>query len=73
VPRCTSTPTLDVMPPPIDGDGRPRRTNAFADRQDAIIARIDGVHVVAMGQRVRLAVKTHLLHFFDPAERRPLR
>jgi multiple sugar transport system ATP-binding protein len=38
-----------------------------------IIARIDGVHVVAMGEHVRLALKTHLAHFFDPADGRPLR
>ncbi len=66
---------LDVAPPPIDGamvdpdnvdDGAP------ADKT-LIIARVDGVHIVAMGQRVRLAVKTHLLHFFDPANGAPLR
>jgi multiple sugar transport system ATP-binding protein len=38
-----------------------------------IIARIDGVHVVAMGEHIRLALKTHLAHFFDPADGRPLR
>lgn len=38
-----------------------------------IIARVDGIHTVAMGDDVRLAVKTHLTHFFDPATGAPLR
>jgi hypothetical protein len=38
-----------------------------------IIARVDGIHTVTMGQDVRLAVKTHLAHFFDPASGAPLR
>jgi multiple sugar transport system ATP-binding protein len=64
-----------VAPPPIDGamidpDADP---DAFAPDETKIIARVDGVHVVANGDRVRLAVKTHLLHFFDPADGTPLR
>ena len=66
---------LDVAPPPIDGamvdpDADP---DASPVDRTAIIARVDGVHTVAMGQRVRLAVKTHLLHFFDPDSGVPLR
>jgi hypothetical protein len=38
-----------------------------------IIACVDGVRIVTTGDRVRLAVKTHLLHFFDPASGLPLR
>jgi multiple sugar transport system ATP-binding protein len=66
---------LDVAPPPIDGamvdpDADP---DASPVDRTAIIARVDGVHTVAMGQRVKLAVKTHLLHFFDPDSGVPLR
>ncbi len=66
---------LDVVPPPIDGamvDPDSVDDGAPADKTP-VIARIDGVHVVTMGQRVRLAVKSHLLHFFDPATGAPLR
>jgi multiple sugar transport system ATP-binding protein len=66
---------LDVAPPPIDGamvDPDSVDDGAPADKT-LLIARIDGVHIVTMGQRVRLAVKTHLLHFFDPATGAPLR
>jgi multiple sugar transport system ATP-binding protein len=66
---------LDVAPPSIDGamvdpDADP---DAMPADRTPIIARVDGVHTVAMGQRVRLAVKTHLLHFFDPGSGVPLR
>ncbi len=66
---------LDVVPPPIDG----AMVDPDADVEGLpvdktpIIARVDGVHLVAMGQHVRLAVKTHLLHFFDPSSGEPLR
>ena len=66
---------LDVPPPPIDGamvDPDADPDSSPVDRT-AIIARVDGVHIVAMGQRVTLAVKTHLLHFFDPDSGAPLR
>ena len=66
---------LDVMPPPIDGamvDPDAETEGAPLDKT-LIIARVDGVHLVAMGQRVRLSVKTHLLHFFDPSSGAPLR
>jgi multiple sugar transport system ATP-binding protein len=63
--------TFDIPPVSIDGE--------LAEPDEAlvpgtpIIARIDGVHVVAMGEHIRLALKTHLAHFFDPADGRPLR
>jgi multiple sugar transport system ATP-binding protein len=66
---------LDVAPPPIDGamvDPDADTEGAPLDRTP-IIARVDGVHTVVMGQPVRLAVKTHLLHFFDPSSGAPLR
>ncbi len=66
---------LDVLPPPIDG--AMVDPDAVADGlpvdKTPLIARVDGVHIVAMGARVRLAVKTHLLHFFDPGSGEPLR
>jgi len=65
---------VDVPPPEIDGvpttseDG----TEALIEGTE-VIARVDGIHTIAMGQQVRLAVKTHLAHFFDPATGEPLR
>jgi len=65
---------IDVPPPMVDG-----APTAAEDDPEAlvagtkIIARVDGIHTVAMGQDVRLAVKTHLTHFFDPASGAPLR
>jgi len=65
---------VDVPPPEIDGvpttseDG----TEALIEGTK-VIARVDGIHTIAMGQQVRLAVKTHLAHFFDPATGEPLR
>ena len=64
--------TLDVPPVSIDGEMIDPEDDSFADGT-RIIARIDGIHVVAMGERIRLALKTHLAHFFDPADGRPLR
>jgi multiple sugar transport system ATP-binding protein len=64
--------TLDVPPVSIDGEMIDADDDAPADGT-RIIARIDGIHVVAMGERIRLALKTHLAHFFDPADGRPLR
>ncbi len=66
---------LDVPPASID----PSLVDPGVDPEalpvdkTLLIARVDGVHTVAMGQRVRLAVKTHLLHFFDPQTGAPLR
>lgn len=65
---------IDVPPPPVEGDtaaGEEAAEPLVAGTK--IIARVDGVHTIAMAQRVRLAVKTHLAHFFDPATGEPLR
>ena len=65
---------VDVPPPAVDG-----APIAAEDDPEAlvagtkVIARVDGIHTIAMGQDVRLAVKTHLTHFFDPASGAPLR
>ena len=63
---------FDVPPVSIDGEILDSDGDAPVDGTP-IIARIDGVHVVAMGQRVQLALKTHLAHFFDPTDGRPVR
>ena len=65
---------IDVAPPTVDG----APTTAEDDPEalvtgTKVIARVDGIHTVAMGQDVRLAVKTHLTHFFDPTSGEPLR
>ncbi len=66
---------LDVAPASID----PSLVDPDVDPESIpvdktlLIARVDGVHTVAMGENVRLAVKTHLLHFFDPVTGAPLR
>ena len=65
---------FDIPPVSIDGDMADPDPDADAPELGTpIIARIDGVHVVAMGEHIRLALKTHLAHFFDPADGRPLR
>ncbi len=64
--------TIDVAPVSIDGEMIDPDAEGSIDRT-RIIARIDGIHVVAMGEQIRLALKTHLAHFFDPADGRPLR
>ena len=63
---------FDVPPVSIDGAMVDPDGDSQAD-VTRIIARIDGIHIVAMGQRIRLALKTHLAHFFDPTDGRPLR
>ncbi len=63
---------FDVPPVSIDGESLDPDEEAPVDGTP-IIARIDGVHIVAMGEHIRLALKTHLAHFFDPADGRPLR
>jgi multiple sugar transport system ATP-binding protein len=63
--------------PPVEIDGAP----VAADEGDEelltsrtnIIARIEGIHTVHEDEDVRLAVKTHLAHFFDPVTGDPLR
>jgi multiple sugar transport system ATP-binding protein len=63
---------FDIPPVSIDSQVVDPDEEAPADGTP-IIARIDGVHVVAMGEHIRLALKTHLAHFFDPTDGRPLR
>ena len=63
-------PPASIDPSLVDPDVDPE---AIPVDKTLLIARVDGVHTVAMGERVRLAVKTHLLHFFDPATGAPLR
>ena len=63
---------FDVPPVSIDGEILDSDGDVQVDGTP-IIARIDGVHVVTMGEHIRLALKTHLAHFFDPADGRPLR
>jgi multiple sugar transport system ATP-binding protein len=65
---------LDVAPPVVDG----APTTSEDDPESLvagtkIIARVDGIHTISMGQDVQLAVKTHLTHFFDPSSGAPLR
>ena len=62
--------------PPVELEGAP----VAADEGDEmsttttnIIARIEGIHTVHEDDEVRLGVKTHLAHFFDPATGAPLR
>ena len=63
-------PPASIDPSLVDPDTDPE---AIPVDKTLLIARVDGVHTVAMGERVRLAVKTHLLHFFDPVSGAPLR
>ncbi len=63
---------FDIPPVSIDGEMVDPDDDAVLDGTP-IIARIDGIHIVAMGEHIRLALKTHLAHFFDPADGRPLR
>lgn len=66
---------LDIPPASIDPSlvDPDLDTEALPIDKTLIIARVDGVHTVGMGEKVRLAVKTHLLHFFDPETGAPLR
>jgi multiple sugar transport system ATP-binding protein len=66
--------SIDTPPPSIDvldvvGD----EAEHLAGAGTTVIARVDGVHSVAMGDEVRLAVKMHLAHFFDTVSGAPLR
>jgi multiple sugar transport system ATP-binding protein len=63
-------PPASIDPSLVDPDVDPE---ALPVDKTLLIARVDGVHTVAMGEHVRLAVKTHLLHFFDPESGAPLR
>ena len=66
--------SVDV--PPVAVDGAPV-TNEDIEALDTtvtpIIARVEGIHEVDNDSEVRLAVKTHLVHFFDPVNGEPLR
>jgi multiple sugar transport system ATP-binding protein len=66
--------SVDVRP--VEVEGAPT-SGEDIDPLDSeitrIIARVEGIHVVENERPVRLGVKTHLLHFFDPATGEPLR
>jgi multiple sugar transport system ATP-binding protein len=65
---------IDVPPPAVDGEPVSSEDAAEAlESGTKVIARVDGIHSIGMGQSVRLAVKTHLAHFFDPVSGAPLR
>ncbi len=66
--------TVAVEPVVIEG------TDAAVDEEDlldvastAVVARVDGLHVIQPDTEVDLAVKTHLAHFFDVETGEPLR
>ncbi len=64
--------TVDV--PPVALDGQPVNEDADANASTTkIIARVEGFHIVRMGQIVRLAIKTAHVHFFDATTGAPLR
>jgi multiple sugar transport system ATP-binding protein len=65
--------TLDV--PVVELDGQPVSAEDGDETPlstTKIIARIDGIHFVTSGENLRLGVKTHLAHFFDPDTGLPL-
>ena len=66
---------LDV--PPVELEGAPVAAEDGEEELSTsttnIIARVEGIHTVHEDEDVRLAVKTHLAHFFDPATGDPLR
>jgi multiple sugar transport system ATP-binding protein len=64
---------IDAAPPQVDGAPLASEDDDEQRGVTKIIARIDGIHQVKMGDSVQLAVKTHLSHFFDPATGAPLR
>jgi multiple sugar transport system ATP-binding protein len=64
---------LDV--PVVELDGAPvaaEEGDEISTSTTNIIARVDGIHVVHTGDTVKLGIKTHLAHFFDPASGLPL-
>ena len=64
--------TLDVHV--VELDGTPITEGAEIEPGTTrIIARVDGIHIVGNGDSVKLGVKTHLAHFFDPGTGLPLR
>lgn len=65
---------VDVAPPTIEGlDPAVDDADHLGVTGTKVIARVDGIHSVAMGDEVHLAVKMHLAHFFDPVSGAPLR
>jgi multiple sugar transport system ATP-binding protein len=65
--------TLPV--PVVELDGAPiaaEEGDEISTTTTSVIARIDGIHFVRSGEPVRLGVKTHLAHFFDPETGLPL-
>jgi len=65
--------TLDV--PMVELDGAPvalDEGDEISPSSTHVVARIDGIHHVDEGETIRLGVKTHLAHFFDPATGEPL-
>ena len=63
--------------PPVEVEGAPiiedEEVDDLMPSVTNIIARVEGIHTVHEDEDVRLAVKTHLAHFFDPANGDPLR
>ena len=63
--------------PPVEIEGAPVAAEEGEEELETsrtnIIARVEGIHTVHEDEDVRLAVKTHLAHFFDPATGDPLR
>jgi multiple sugar transport system ATP-binding protein len=65
--------SVDVPPVSVEGVAASTDDDTVDRSRTKLIARIDGIHDIAGGSTVRLAVKTHLAHFFDPASGAPLR
>ncbi len=62
-------PRVELDGAPVDPEGP---DELEAEGITNIIARIDGIHIVNSGETVKLGVKTHLAHFFDPENGLPL-
>jgi len=70
--------TVDLAPVELDGelvtaDDGENGDSSVSGSKTKLIAKVDGIHTVRTGDETRLAVKTHLAHFFDPATGQPLR
>jgi multiple sugar transport system ATP-binding protein len=65
--------SIDVPPVSVDGVETAGDDDTIDTSRTKLIARVDGIHDVVGGSTVRLAVKTHLAHAFDPASGAPLR
>ncbi|MFM8267125.1 MAG: ABC transporter ATP-binding protein [Ilumatobacteraceae bacterium] len=65
---------IDTPPPSIDVlDITADDVEDLTREGTKVIARVDGVHSVAMCDEVRLAIRMHLVHFFDMTTGDPLR